>query len=474
MFWLRCVMALLAASISCQGIDLKDAEAAAAAGDHKYAAIIARDLAKNGDAKAALFLANAHLNASGGEGDLEQAVKWFSRASDQGIVEAGHTLSLLRRKVFQSDAGDPVAQAIRVAFEQYRKKDLAAEFPELEGAGSGESIGARLFKAGRKEEALKTLLREARALDPAAVIFLRIFYFNKVEGVPERDPRIAAFFREAAEEGDPRAREILGRILLGGGGDGGEEQKGMEMLSEATSEESRKMLVKAYLERGWEEKAAGVYRQAGKEGSAWGNFEYAKLLLRDGLRDEAIPYLERSLTADPQHWQATVKLGKALIERRRGLSDLSRGFDLYKRAADDGDDAVSQYVVGLLYLRGTGVPASKEDAVTYFAKAAESGVAQAQEELDKLTKTSKPRMTASSSDVPEEPAVRAEGGGVKPAKKVVAAPKGRLAFHVVEEGDTFYGITLEYGVSYLALRRANPGVNEAKLRLGQKIKLPRK
>jgi len=234
------------------------------------------------------------------------------------------------------------------------------------------------------------------------------------------------------------------------------------------------MLVKAYLERGWEEKAAGVYRQAGKEGSAWGNFEYAKLLLRDGLRDEAIPYLERSLTADPQHWQATVKLGKALIERRRGLSDLSRGFDLYKRAADDGDDAVSQYVVGLLYLRGTGVPASKEDAVTYFAKAAESGVAQAQEELDKLTKTSKPRMTASSSDVPEEPAVRAEGGGVKPAKKVVAAPKGRLAFHVVEEGDTFYGITLEYGVSYLALRRANPGVNEAKLRLGQKIKLPRK
>jgi len=45
---------------------------------------------------------------------------------------------------------------------------------------------------------------------------------------------------------------------------------------------------------------------------------------------------------------------------------------------------------------------------------------------------------------------------------------------VVEEGDTFYGITLEYGISYLALRRANPGVNEAKLRLGQKIKLPRK
>ncbi len=474
MFWMRCVWALLAAAISCQGIDLKDAEAAAAAGDHEYAAIIARDLAKNGDAQAALFLANAHLNASGVEGDLDQAVKWFFRASDQGIVEAGHTLSLLRRKVFQSDADDAVAKAIRGAFENYRKTDLAVEFPKLEGAGSGESIGARLFKAGRKEEALRTLLREARALDPAAVIFLRIFYFNKVEGVPERDPRIVAFFREAAGEGDPRAREILGRILLEGGGAGGEEQKGMEMLSEATSEESRKMLVKAYLERGWEEKAAGVYRQAGKEGSAWGNFEYAKLLLRDGLRDEAIPFLERSLAADPQHWQATVKLGKALIERRRGLRDLSRGFDLYKRAADDGEDAVSQYVVGLLYLRGTGVPASKEDAVTYFAKAAESGVAQAQEELDKLTRTSKPRMTASSSDVPEEPAVRAGAGGAKPVKKAAAAPKGRPAFHVVGEGDTFFGITLEYGVSYLALRRANPGVNEAKIRLGQKIKLPRK
>ncbi len=458
------------------GVDIKDAETAAAAGDHEYAVIIAKDLAKNGDAKAALFLANAYLNASGVEGDLDQAVKWFFRASDRGIAEAGHTLSLLRRKVFQSDADDAVARAIRVAFENHREKELAAEYPGLAGSESGDSIGARLFKAGRKEEALKALLREARALDPAAVIFLRIFYFNKVEGVPERDPRILTFFREAADEGDPRSREILGRILLEGGGEDGEEQKGIEMLSDATTEESRKLLVKAYLERGWEEKAAAVYRQAGKDGSAWGNFEYAKLLLRDGLRDEAVPYLERSLSADPQHWQATVKLGKALIERRRGLDDLSRGFDLYKRAADEGGDPVSQYVVGLLYLRGTGVPASKEDAVTYFAKAAEGGVAQAQEELDKLTKTAKPRMTASSSDVPEESAVEAGAGGARPVKKAVSKPrsKGRPAVHVVAEGDTFYGITLEYGISYLALRRANPGVNEAKLRLGQKIKLPRK
>ena len=467
------VLALRIGSVAVVGVDIQDAEAAAASGDHEYAVTIAKDLAGNGDAKACLFLANAYLNAAGVEGDLNQAVTWFFRASDKGVAEAGHTLSLLRRKVFQSESDDAVARAIGAAFEGYRTKALAEEFKELDDAKSGESIGARLFKAGRKEEALKTLLREARALDPAAFIFLKIFYFNRIEGVPERDPRILAFFREAAEEGDSRARDILGRILMENGA-AQDEEKAIEMLAESTSEESRKLLVKAYLERGWEEKAVGVYREAAKEGSAWGNYEYAGLLLREGLREEAIPYLERTLSAEPEHWQATIKLGKALIERRSGLSDLSRGFDLYKRAADIGNDAVSQYVVGLLYLRGTGVPASREDAVSYFAKAAEGGVIQAQQELDKLTASSSPRMAAPSSDVPEAAAVSAGGGKAVEAVQPAPAPRSRPAVHVVEEGDTFYGITLEYGISYLALRRANPGVNEAKLRLGQKIKLPRK
>ncbi len=451
-------------------VDMKDAEAAAAAGNHEYAVVIAKDLAANGDPRAALFLANAHLNATGVEGDLNQAVKWFFKAGDKGEKEALHTLSLLRRKANQSPTADAVAQAIRAAFANYRNQEIAAEFEELPEGAEGDSTGARLFKSGRKEEAMAVLLREARALDPAALIYLRIFYFNKVEGVPERDPRILAFFRQAAEEGDEKSREILGRILMEGTGAPKDEEKGMEMLADATTDESRKLLVKAYLDRGWEEKAAAVYREAAKAGSAWGNFEYAKLLLRDGLNAEAIPYLDRTVAAEPENWPATIKLGKALIEAPGAARDTKRGFALYRRAAEKGDDAVSQYVLGLLYLRGVGAPPSKEQAVTWFAKAAERGVTQARVELDKLTVSTRPRIAAADADVPMD--MGAEEGSTAPSPAPSPAPKPK--FHVVAEGDTFYGITLEYGISYLALRRANPGVNEAKLRLGQKIRLPGK
>ena len=457
-------------------IDMKDAEAAVAAGDYKYAMVIARDLAKTGNGEAALFLAKAYLNGTGVEGDLNEAIKWFFRADVKQVKEAGETLSLLRRKVFEAPAGDAVAGAIRAALEDYRTRGLATEYSDLTEGGDGDSVGARLFKAGRKEEAVEVLLREAKALDPAASIYLKIFYFNTVEGVPERDPRILAHFQMLAEEGDPASREILGRILIEGAGMARNEEKAIEMLTEATSEESRKMLAAAYLERGWEEKAAGVYRKAGAEGSAWGNFEYSKLLLRDGLHSDAVKYLERTLAAEPENWAAAIKLGKTLIEGRGFSPDKKRGFALYCYAADEGNDPISQYVVGLLYLRGVGVPASKEDAVRYFAKASAQGVAQAQKELDKLTAARSPTVVANDSDVPMEleKAKAPKPTARIPSKAAKPKPARRPKVHVVREGDTFYGITLKYGISYLALRRANPGVNEAKLKLGQRIRLPAK
>jgi len=452
-------------------IDMKDAETAAASGNHEYALVIAKDLAKTGNAEAALFLAKAYLNGTGVEGDLNQAVKWFFQADAGQIEEAGETLSLLRRKIFGAEPADAVAEAVKEAFKQYRTRELPSEFPELAEGVEGESVGARLFKAGQKEEAVKVLLREARALDPAAAIYLKIFYFNVVEGVPERDPRILAHFQQLAEEGDPVSREILGRILIEGAGMPKDEDKGIEMLSDATSEDSRKTLAAAYLERGWEERAAEVYRKAGAEGSPWGNFEYAKLLLRDGLHSDAVKYLERTLEADPDNWAASIKLGKTLIEGRGFSPDRERGFALYRRAADAGNDPISQYVVGLLYLRGVGVTASKENAIRYFAKAASQGVAQARKELDKLTAAKSPTVVASDSDVPVE---LDKATAAKVTVSAPSKPAGRPKVHVVREGDTFYGITLKYDISYLKLRRANPSVNEARLRLGQRIKLPAK
>lgn len=460
----------------CAAVDMKDVEAAVAEGNKEYAVVIAKDLTSLGDGRAALFLANAYLNADGVEGDLNQAVNWFFKADEKGVEDPGRTLSLLRRKAYQSKGDDPVTAAILNAFKNYRDNEIAAEFPELTSGNDespGESTGARLFKAGRKEAALATLLKEAYALDQSAAIYLKVLYFNRVAGVPEHDPRILDYFRQSAEEGNSQSRELLGRILMTGVGAPKSENQAIDLLEGAVTDESRELLAGAYLARGWEEKASALYLESAREGGAWGNYQYALLLLRDGLNQEAATYFQRTLEADPKHWQAMVKLGKTLVEGKGMPADPRRGFALYRRAADEGKDPVSAYVVGLLYLKGIGVERSKENAISYLARAAAQGISQARQELDKLTESNVPQMAASDSDVPMDmdPAPEQKESAPDPPKAVKTA---RPTHHVVEEGDTFYGITLEYGISYRNLRRANPRVNEAKLTVGQKIALPSK
>jgi LysM repeat protein len=44
--------------------------------------------------------------------------------------------------------------------------------------------------------------------------------------------------------------------------------------------------------------------------------------------------------------------------------------------------------------------------------------------------------------------------------------------HVIAKGDSFYSIGKKYGVTIKAIADANPGVDSAKLQIGQKIKIP--
>ena len=45
-------------------------------------------------------------------------------------------------------------------------------------------------------------------------------------------------------------------------------------------------------------------------------------------------------------------------------------------------------------------------------------------------------------------------------------------FHVVRPGDTFYGLSQQFGISVEAIMRANPGINPNNLQVGQRICIP--
>ena len=50
---------------------------------------------------------------------------------------------------------------------------------------------------------------------------------------------------------------------------------------------------------------------------------------------------------------------------------------------------------------------------------------------------------------------------------------GCAYYHVIEEGDTLYDLSREYGVSVQDIQRANPGVDPYNLQVGQRVKVPR-
>lgn len=52
----------------------------------------------------------------------------------------------------------------------------------------------------------------------------------------------------------------------------------------------------------------------------------------------------------------------------------------------------------------------------------------------------------------------------------VQASEGRT--HIVERGDTFYGLARKYGITVAELQAANPGIDPNRLSIGQVLKLP--
>jgi LysM repeat protein len=70
--------------------------------------------------------------------------------------------------------------------------------------------------------------------------------------------------------------------------------------------------------------------------------------------------------------------------------------------------------------------------------------------------------------VPQQPVVP------QPVPQPPVVPEVAGTEHTIVKGDTFAGLAQKYGVTVKAIQAANPGVDPAKLKLGQKVKIPAK
>lgn len=167
--------------------------------------------AEGGVAKAAYFLGNAYRSGQGVDKDQVLAVAWWVRAAEQGVPQAVDSLVQFRQAALKSPKG---REALALA--EYRR----SLWRGVEGLSHGEnteSAGAALVQAGRAEEAVPILIREAYASPETARPLLETLYEHGVDQVlAPFDPRILRFFESAAAAGLPGSRLMLAQIYARG------------------------------------------------------------------------------------------------------------------------------------------------------------------------------------------------------------------------------------------------------------------
>lgn len=104
------------------------------------------------------------------------------------------------------------------------------------------------------------------------------------------------------------------------------------------------------------------------------------------IRFEKVPNLKRimayleAVIEKKDSTRALTTLAEFLLNQRKEPKAVSRGFELYKKAADLGD-LIAGYWVGVLYHRGQGTEKDVKTAIGYLEKSRESGNCQADYEL---------------------------------------------------------------------------------------------
>jgi len=169
--------------------------------------------ARTGHARAQFFAGTAYARGLGVEPDLARTIAWWSRAADQGSLEAGAALGELRQAALGKVRRAPAERrAIEQAFRDYRAA-LWSDYPELTKTGADDTVGGALLRQGRGAEAVPVLISEALAFSEPAQALLEDLYLRGAPGqVAPHDARILGYFKTAAAEGQARAQRLLQEI----------------------------------------------------------------------------------------------------------------------------------------------------------------------------------------------------------------------------------------------------------------------
>jgi TPR repeat protein len=199
--------------------------------------------ARAGHPRAQFFAGIAYARGLGVEPDTARAIAWWSRAADQGSLEAAAALGELRQTALGKARRTPAERrAIEQAFRDYRT-GLWSDYPELTRTGDDDTVGGALLRQGRGADAVPLLISEALAFsEPAQALLEELYYHGAQPQIAPYDARILAYFRTAADEGQVRARITLAKVYAAGLGVPKDTARAISLLKSTPHEDAQRLL----------------------------------------------------------------------------------------------------------------------------------------------------------------------------------------------------------------------------------------
>ena len=394
-------------------------------GDYTQAFQYYRAAAEQGNAKAQLALAFCYFEGEGVEQDLDAAILWAERASEQGFEAAAKLLKLLKTaKEHPFDLGvaclkqEDFEQAVlffRIAAEQGDAKaqvtlaacyangdgverDLTAaaawaqkaadqglevatetlEFIKRKMVDEAFAAGTACYEKGDYAQAVQHFRTAAESGDATAQFNLAVFY-EQGEGVEQDQAEAVHWYLKAADQGNAKAQYNL--AICYGRGEGVEKNLDTaitwaERAHEQGLEDAEEFLFALKLKR---EAAKPHFLIAAERGDANAQFDLAlRYADGDGVEQDqskAVHWYQKA--AEQGHAKAQFNLA-VRYENGNGVErDQTKAVCWYLKAAQQGHSG-AQFNLALCYKDGDGVQEDQWKASHWFHMAAEQGYAVAQ------------------------------------------------------------------------------------------------
>ncbi len=332
-----------------------------------------------GDPSDYLKLAKLYENGTGVSTNEDEAVKWYTKAAENGNAEAQIELG---KRYFE---GRGVSTNEDEAVKWYTK---AAENGNTDAQLA---LGDRYFVEQKYSAAAKWYRKAAEQRISNAQYKLGLMY-SQGQGVERNYVEAAEWYRKAADQGLPEAQRRLAGLFESGNGVGqsyAEAVKWYQKAADQRSKEAQYSLgeiyyfgkggVKSYTE------ASRWYRKAAVQGydpalyRLGSMYEYGMGVCQND--DEALRLFREA--AENGNRGAQRHLGYLYSSGIGAEQNLLEAEKWYRKAADQGD-AAAQVGLGEMYYADDCLGQDFAEALKWFQKAASQGNAQAQYRLGEM------------------------------------------------------------------------------------------